>query len=637
MRGKHKARKINADTKSLWNQLENIEEETTAERARLTAARALAQQAETARARLKDLIAARDAGLAAKVARLERERDAASADVKVTRIHHSRVQRAWDQVSDRLMDVAPAQMTNREQVEWMMDKLGVHGRLVDGKEGDLGEEGAYRLQRARGQRRHSKAPDGDHATSYARIFDPDEGIPARPMLVRACQQVAGVANHGIDAATADDLYRRLEKLFDVDMHRVDRDAAHTMFPAPPLYTDRGHPYATLAGLGAITADAPHPGRPRAHNLLRADALRGQAVADRQSLKDADALLTPWSPLPRFSRPIDAMSIRHVYANIALGIWSRFAEQRVPASADPADESTWSSFEPSPLVEHLAIVSVGLRTCVPFWLPPAQTHGYLDADPPTPDDAALIRMPFDSQLVVFAESLWLPPRGRGAPVNPTVRHWVSELERGMASVVTMHSNPPKFDADAPKTLRDAVAKYGAKVEGILLMADDEGNLRDEFTWCLAIDGAGHGLVMGRLTIPALRSALPAALAGVVMNAAAVAAWGRWHEADNDIADVTTGRVQAARRAASRPVRVLNVARMSSSTPADSTSTGRRVAPHRRRGHWRRQRYGPGKTLIRPVWVPPVLVNASRSVDITPTVYRLPTVLGETPPPLITLAD
>jgi hypothetical protein len=42
--------------------------------------------------------------------------------------------------------------------------------------------------------------------------------------------------------------------------------------------------------------------------------------------------------------------------------------------------------------------------------------------------------------------------------------------------------------------------------------------------------------------------------------------------------------------------------------DHAPTGRTVCPHLRRGHIRRQHYGPNRELIKQVWIAPVFVNA-----------------------------
>jgi hypothetical protein len=48
----------------------------------------------------------------------------------------------------------------------------------------------------------------------------------------------------------------------------------------------------------------------------------------------------------------------------------------------------------------------------------------------------------------------------------------------------------------------------------------------------------------------------------------------------------------------------------------------LSPHRRRGHWRRQHFGLGRTQTRRVRIAPVMVNAGRLGADRPQIYRLP---------------
>jgi hypothetical protein len=57
-------------------------------------------------------------------------------------------------------------------------------------------------------------------------------------------------------------------------------------------------------------------------------------------------------------------------------------------------------------------------------------------------------------------------------------------------------------------------------------------------------------------------------------------------------------------------------------AKGEPTGRTTAPHRRRGHWRRQHYDYGRTQTRRIRIAPVVVNAGRLGAARPQIYRLP---------------
>jgi hypothetical protein len=190
-------------------------------------------------------------------------------------------------------------------------------------------------------------------------------------------------------------------------------------------------------------------------------------------------------------------------------------------------------------------------------------------------------------------------------------------------------------DAPVGVADVLACHGGKVEAVLLLADDQGRLRDEFAWCLALDVDVPGAVAGRVCIPASRQRAGAAATSMVGNLAAVAAWGDWHEPDTELTlpehispaqadrlrtDPTFRRLEP--RGGTAAVRVLDITRTARHGTRTAVPTGRPVAPHMRRGHWRRQRFGPGGLQVRRVRIAPTLVNASRYADAAPQVYRLP---------------
>jgi hypothetical protein len=74
-----------------------------------------------------------------------------------------------------------------------------------------------------------------------------------------------------------------------------------------------------------------------------------------------------------------------------------------------------------------------------------------------------------------------------------------------------------------------------------------------------------------------------------------------------------------------VRVLNV-RATTKKPTEAVeASGRHVAPHVRRGHWRRQRFGPGSKQIKRLRIAPVIVNAHLG-EMRKQVYVLPETQG-----------
>lgn len=51
------------------------------------------------------------------------------------------------------------------------------------------------------------------------------------------------------------------------------------------------------------------------------------------------------------------------------------------------------------------------------------------------------------------------------------------------------------------------------------------------------------------------------------------------------------------------------------------TGREVAPHLRRGHIRRQHYGPRNSFVKSIWIDPVIVNADKEFVSTRKAYNV----------------
>lgn len=142
-----------------------------------------------------------------------------------------------------------------------------------------------------------------------------------------------------------------------------------------------------------------------------------------------------------------------------------------------------------------------------------------------------------------------------------------------------------------------------------------------------DLLGDGATLGRWVVPASRSAT--SYANLVTNAAPVAAWADWHRPGHKRGEDEQESVTApSSGTAKRPEDSVHVLNVTATTPADpqptakGEPTGRTTAPHRRRGHWRRQHFGPGRTQTRRVRIAPVMVNAGRLGSDRPQIYRLP---------------
>lgn len=254
------------------------------------------------------------------------------------------------------------------------------------------------------------------------------------------------------------------------------------------------------------------------------------------------------------------------------------------------------------------------------MPPGQVHGYLDSEPITAEDRANLRMAYPNVLLALGKPIVLEPQACAPNVD------VEALEKANLTFLNGRdlTNARNWllntvtDVNAINLL-DLIAARGARVEAILLLADDEGVATGRFAWCLAVPGRTG--MLGRWVLPAHRDRT--VYTEQIDNLMAVAAWADWHEpADPAVATSTHNRSAALQRAAARGrVHVLNAARTSTAA-ARTNQTGRSVTAHIRRGHWRRQPVGVGRSEIRRVRVSPAIIGAGNLAKAAP-VYRLPT--------------
>ncbi|MFX0581066.1 hypothetical protein [Nocardia nepalensis] len=325
---------------------------------------------------------------------------------------------------------------------------------------------------------------------------------------------------------------------------------------------------------------------------------------------------PIEAMPRHPVPADAAALRHWYAAAAWG----------SAFRCPADHGTSTA---------QSRIAIATQAAVPFWLPPGHTVNYVDSEPLSPDDLADLRLPYAQVFLAFADPLQLDPiPDVDIPGFDTGYAWLAHIVtetvgKGRSrpySMTEMLSAGTQAFTTERLNLLDLVAKLGARVEGIVFLADASGRMDDEFAWCITIPTKSGG-VLGRWTLPA--SVQHTAFRDQAINLAAVTAWGDWHRPDDE-SDHTQPRSNSRPGADRRrladtaaTVRILNVKATARQDTGGGAEPGAQVAPHIRRGHWRRQRYGPNRSLVRRVRIAPVLVNASRG-DIGHRVYRLPTV-------------
>jgi hypothetical protein len=282
---------------------------------------------------------------------------------------------------------------------------------------------------------------------------------------------------------------------------------------------------------------------------------------------------------------------------------------------------WARNEGTDAARGYGEAAVGIAAASPFWMPPGQVHGYLDSEPITAEDRARIRLSYPNVFLALGKPIALEPQLGGSAVDTERMERMSvQIVRSGGSTSSKHWLLAKPIAVNSVNVLDLIAGVGATIEGVLLLGDSEGLPSDRFAWCLAVP-APIG-VLGRWVLPARRDLT--AFSEVIDALLAVAAWADWHEPPDPGDSTTNHRRSAALQhaAALGKVHVLNATR-TSSTAARSNPTGRTVTAHLRRGHWRRQHVGAGRSQIRMVRVSPAVVGAGNRPLTTP-VYRLPRV-------------
>jgi len=328
---------------------------------------------------------------------------------------------------------------------------------------------------------------------------------------------------------------------------------------------------------------------------------------------------PFAPLAHHPHPAQGLAVQNTYA---LSAFSRWIHQGLGSA--------------------YAQAAIGLTAAATYWLPAGQTASFAESEPLNDDDRAEMVLPFPQVFLAFAEPLVLDPKTKRADMTEKKWRILSEvthdLYRDKDSVGSGFDHAlerTRPDIMILPTLDEMLSEVGAHIEGILLLADSLGRPEDRFAWCLTVPGA-YGTTLGRFVVPALRSATE--YRDVIDNLTAVVAWAQWHEPDHstdvplgvsakDLEDyISSPDFQHNAKRAGAGIRVVDVRATNRSASSraphdgDRESTDTNVAPHIRRGHWRRQRFGQGLQESKRIRIAPVLVNAHRG-DIAHRVYRL----------------
>jgi len=321
----------------------------------------------------------------------------------------------------------------------------------------------------------------------------------------------------------------------------------------------------------------------------------------------DRYETPWARRPRVARPVDAALLRAHYFLAGIGQLLREEGQQTPG---------------------LAEVAVGCGSAAPHWIPPGQTVAFIDSDPMPDASRDDLRLPFPQVFVAFADPLRVPPVA-GAP-EPALASALAKLPEGLKDVGHPEATLKEL-VPAHGTLPSVVDFYGAWVEGVVLLSDSLGRPLDTIGWCIAVLPS-PSVAIARLLVPASRQACK--VPGIIDSIEAILAWAGWDAPDAGTAAPVNPRTDLVKTMLDDPradqdsyrtdlggVHVLNLRRTRTASDSHGDGTGPSVAPHLRRGHWRRQRVGVGRAETQWVRVAATVVNAGKGT-IAPQVYRLP---------------
>ncbi len=236
---------------------------------------------------------------------------------------------------------------------------------------------------------------------------------------------------------------------------------------------------------------------------------------------------------------------------------------------------------------VSLMLVDLYRAVPYFVPTTAAMAVLASRPPHSGLQTALRLPFERTLVLFGADLELDPASYPWP-------------QGLS----------KQELDRFELVGELMGR-GGHLSGLVLLADDDGYLRDDVVWVVAANpdpraswpaslDRVRGLVRG------FRSA--ATLGPLVTNVAAAVAWAIWREPPS-----------------------------TPDLPANPTSRqdpdgprSRRASPvsHLRSGHFRNVRVGPRDGFHHePRWIPPTWVRG----NLDSTDQRL--VVRRVPPPAV----
>ena len=297
-------------------------------------------------------------------------------------------------------------------------------------------------------------------------------------------------------------------------------------------------------------------------------------------------------------------------------------------ADPHGNRLRVLFELSDLLEQQlkALDLIDVTTAVPYFIPTAAALGVLASHPPDLQLQQQLRLPFERVFVLFGADLELDPSRYRWPADYP---W-QQLPR--------------------HTITYQMLQRGGYVSGMVLLADQDGRLRDDLLWIVAANPdptlpPPADLDRIRGVVRGWRST--ADLAPLVTNIAAAVAWGAWQPPTTPLQLPDTPDSRQWRKAVKRGtfrrreprgdaigVHVIDLERTATHARHLPDREQHTAAPSRhppipylRGGHFRRVRVGPRSDWHYQVrWIAPSLVRGDQSGPDRLVVRRLP------PPPV-----
>ncbi|WP_100481018.1 hypothetical protein [Mycobacteroides abscessus] len=604
-KGKYRTRKDNRDATQLAADLARARIELAEELSRLDAVKNRADHDKQLREELDAAIRLRDRACAPQLAQIAADRTAIQ---KATR---------------ELAAATKSLDRHKERIDlWGLKELGAEAfiAILTGDRavvrmgvasGAASNRAAEVIQRARRLRKHAPLEfSREQNLTLAQIAAASTGMPLPPDYDEDNEDSWTAFSNQVDADEAAMIAFRLPLPW-LDITPMPEHTASCALGANPTPSHSAiAPPSTIPTITELST-----GTAAMRDALTANGPTAVAHAWNPKLQEGlylaanSQIPTMISSSPTYPAPADAEALHAWYAAAAMGTWGRHRNSvngRIAAATAAA---------------------------TPFWLPAGHTLAYLDSEPLSTEDIEELRLPYPQVLVTFAEPARLPAIDTAAlPDDDPRLTWIdytvatSDGHPEPRSLIIAGTN--NFTEPLP-ALWDVIAARGAHIEAVLLLADAQGRMEDLFAWCIAIPSTTAGGAVGRWVIPASRAST--LYANLVVNAAAVAAWADWHrpghsrDTNPETQNLDGNAAKPKRNQPEDHVHVLNVTATSTpdQTPtATAEPTGRTTAPHRRRGHWRRQHYGPGRTNTRRIRIAPVMVNAGRFGGDRTQIYRLP---------------